>query len=64
MGGNPKAVEQLLLKEEEVKKLFKASKDVAFSIFSELMHIAEEHLTRREIEKLKRYVDTLQELTT
>jgi len=62
MGGKP-VVERLLLREEDVKKLLEASKDVVYSISSDLMEIAEEHLTRREIERLKECIDRLQELT-
>lgn len=53
-GGNPKI---------DTEKLLKTSKDTVYSISNSLLEIAEEHLTRKEIEELKRYTETLKELT-
>jgi arginine/lysine/ornithine decarboxylase len=53
-GGNP---------DIDVEELVKASKDIVYSVSNSLLEIAEEHLTRREVEEIKRYTDTLQKLT-
>jgi len=52
-GGNPKV---------DIEKIWKTSKDTVYSISNSLLEISEEHLTRREVEELKRYTDMLKEL--
>ena len=52
-GGNP---------EIDVEKLFKASKEVVYKISGDLMDIAEEHLTRKEVEVVHEYLNASREL--
>jgi len=53
-GGNPAV---------DVDKFYKASKDIIYRISGDLMEIAEEHLTRKEVEDLHGYIQTLKEIT-
>ena len=53
-GGNPAI---------DVERLFKASKDIVYKVSGDLMEIAEEHLTRKEVEELHDYIQALKEIT-
>lgn len=62
---NPNSIEELpklLIGREDVENSLRVQKSLINSISNSLMEIAEEHLTRREIEEVRRYVETLQEL--
>jgi len=53
-GGNPAI---------DVEKLVKASKDIVYKISGDLEEIAEEHLTRKEVEEIHGYIQALKEIT-
>ena len=53
-GGNPQV---------DVEKLFKASKEIIYKISGDLQDMAEEHLTRKEVDEVHEYITTLRELT-
>ena len=58
VNGNP-AAERLLLGEEDVGKLFKASKDATYSISLRVEGSSAISISSEEIEKLRGYVDGL-----
>ena len=53
-GGNPAV---------DVEKLFKASKEIIYKISGDLEDMAEEHLTRKEVEEIHNYIQALREIT-